>query len=293
LYFRALAAEELVRDAALSVERRSQQQEAIEELAKGGLRPGVDAVRASVDVVAARYLFEMRTIEQQAAFAALSYAMGSRPDSGTRPAELSQGRPTNSIGLPGAVTLAEKRHPELHRRRSVLEAAHERYEEAGARRWPTMGVFAFGQTSYFSVLQGQGIQGDQYLTQGGVFVRWEGANPSVRRNVGVASARVLEARRALETAVLDVQKEAADAWYAERRARAGLEQAERVSEVAGTTRTAQLERYRQGVASLLELLDAEALEQAGRRARIEARRDYDIACVRVLAAIGELDRLSQ
>jgi outer membrane protein TolC len=63
----------------------------------------------------------------------------------------------------------------------------------------------------------------------------------------------------------------------------------RASEV---TREVQNGRYRAGVASMLELLDAENLEQQARRRRIEAERDHYLAGARLLWASGRIDALA-
>ncbi len=61
---------------------------------------------------------------------------------------------------------------------------------------------------------------------------------------------------------------------------------------AQVTRVAQNERYRAGVASLLDLLDAEGVEQNARRQHIESLRDHRLARVRLLAICGQLERLA-
>jgi outer membrane protein TolC len=67
------------------------------------------------------------------------------------------------------------------------------------------------------------------------------------------------------------------ASHAVLRAKIGLERATAVLRASEVTRDAQNDRYRAGVASLLELLDAENLAQEARRAGIEAERDQQLA----------------
>ena len=78
-----------------------------------------------------------------------------------------------------------------------------------------------------------------------------------------------------------------------RHAKILFERAVAVLRAAEVTREAQNGRYRAGVASMLELLDAENLEQQARRQRIEAERDYRIASARLLWAGGRLDALAR
>ncbi|HTU61402.1 MAG TPA: TolC family protein, partial [Polyangiales bacterium] len=274
-----------------SVERRTQQHATIESMAKAGLRPSVDALRASVELLEARYLSERRVIEEQASFAALAAAVGRAPEVGLRAEPLPPDALAGPQGVAAVSDMARRQRPELGQLRELIQVEQESYDAAGARRWPTAGVYASGSAQYHHILAGEGINGPIYGSAAGIFLRWNAADPLIIRQRTVASRRVDEARRKLGEAELAVRREAVDAAYGEQRARALLEQTEQVLVAARATRTAQLERYQAGVASLLELLDAEELEQSARRARIEAARDHEIAKANVLAATGTLARL--
>lgn len=291
LYLRALAASELVRDAALTVERRTQEHKAIEELTKAGVRPSVDALRASVEVVVANYASEMKQIDEQAAFSSLSAASGGPPEQGLRPNVLPADLFVGPTGTEAISEQARKTRPELAQLREQIRAEQEAYEEASARRWPTAGVFAAGQAAYYRVWADEGTSGPQYGAQAGLFLRWNAADPILLRQRQVAAGKLSEARRKLDETTLAIRKEAVETAYQVQRSAAALEQASQVLEAASVTRKAQLERYQAGVASLLELLDAETLEQTARRSRIEADRDHQIARARVLATTGGLERL--
>jgi outer membrane protein len=102
----------------------------------------------------------------------------------------------------------------------------------------------------------------------------------------VAEASRIQAERALEVTQQAVSGEAVAAYYALQRAKFERERAIEVLLTAGATREAQNDRYRVGVGSLLELLDAESLEQDARQRRIEAERDEAIASARLLASCG-------
>jgi outer membrane protein TolC len=85
--------------------------------------------------------------------------------------------------------------------------------------------------------------------------------------------------------------EVASALFAAQVAKARLDGATETLAAATTTRQAQNERYRAGVSTLLELLDAEEVEQNARRSRIEAARDYDNARAQLLAVCGVIERI--
>lgn len=131
------------------------------------------------------------------------------------------------------------------------------------------------------------------MASGALYLRWAALDPEVWRRARVTHAALREARRKLEASLLDVRAEAVEAAYEVKRTRALLEQAVQTTTAARAARDAQNERYRMGVASLLELLDVEAVEQSARRQRIEAERNHRVAQVRLLAASGELEELSR
>lgn len=288
LYLRGLFAGELVRDAALTLDRRKQQQETIEALAKAGVRPKVDAVRARVDLLAASYALEVRQTDERAGFAALAASVGRAPEEGLRPLPLEADTFRGPSDVAAASALALTHRPEIAMQKEQLRALDESERAARAARLPTVGVIARGQALYFDVVRGAGIEGDQYAATGGAYLRYEGGDATVKRRRLVAQRRIDEARRALDATSLAIRAEAVDAAYAVARTRAQVEQATQVLEAAQVARTAQHERYAAGIASLLELLDAESIEQTARRARIEASRDHDLARARLLAVCGTL-----
>ncbi|HEX6240468.1 MAG TPA: TolC family protein, partial [Polyangiales bacterium] len=291
LYLRSLSASALVEDASLNLTRRTRQQESIAELAQAGVRPPVDATRASVETLAARYVLEMRRVDEQASHAALAAAIGQSPERGLRPEPLNHDPFVGPTTIDEASRLARSERPELLRLREQIEAQQASYRAAWASRLPTLGLYAGGQATYYNVIVGDGIDGDQYNARGGLYMRWGGADAQVLRQRYVAQSRIQEAQRELEGTELSIRAEVVDAAYAVRRANAQLEQATQILEAARATRTAQQERYGAGTASLLELLDAEALEQGARRTRIEAQRDFDLARARLLAVCGTLGKL--
>ncbi|MET0287431.1 MAG: TolC family protein, partial [Polyangiales bacterium] len=274
--------------AELTLTRRKQQQETIEELTKAGVRPAVDAVRARVELLGASYLFKMRQTEQRAAFAALAASVGGEPERGLQPAALDGSVFAGPTDVAEASTLAQRHRPELAQLRAQVEQFDESERAARGQRAPTGGVFARGSTTYYDVVKGNGIDGDQYTGGGGVYLRWDAGDARIVRGRKVARARIEEARTRLKRTELSVRAEAVDAAYAVQRAQSMLDQANQVLEAAKAARTVQHERYGVGMASLLELLDAEAIEQNARRTRIEAMRDFDLSRARVLAVCGTL-----
>lgn len=288
LYLRAGAASELVKDAQLSLERRTQQQAAAEQLVRGGTRSPLDAQRAKVETVSAQYVLTVRRTEELAAFAALAAALGRPADSMVRPASNTEALRVVAQTPARAKELARANRPELRGANANATAAQYARDAAVNERWPTLGAAADGSASNVDVRSGFGIEGDRYAGSAAIYVRWQGLDPVVwgRGSVARAAANVAQRERdALEHAIAG---EAVGAYYAFERAKVLRERAVAVLEAAQVTREAQNGRYAAGLASLLELLDAEELEQRARQARIEAERDEVIAVAQLQSACGLL-----
>jgi outer membrane protein len=290
LYFRASAAAALVRDAAFNVERRSSQLTAVSDLTRAGIRPPVDAQRAEIEAVSARYVLEGRRQDARAACAALSAAMGQSAARLLCPEPLDLRDFAVSISPARARELASHNRPELRRLSAMVDSRREEHSAAIAARLPVVGVSANGNASYLDVKSGVGISGSQFGGSALGYVRWNGLDPAVWFRGGVTDAAASEAERQLAATVQAVTNEAVQAAYTLEHARVELERAVAILGVARATRESQNGRYRSGMASLLELLDAENLEQDARQRRIEAERDHAIAVARLIAACGLIHR---
>lgn len=293
LYMRALATTAFVSDAELTEQRRSQQHQAISALVKAGLRPPVDETRARIEAVAAKYRLEMRRVDERASFAALAVSVGRDPTRPLRPQALPEAGFDVPATLEQATAAAFEHRPEIKQLRTGLSARQAELSSALWRRAPTLGISGNASVSYIDTFRGDGYQGSQYSVAGQVYLRIQSLDASVWRSAGVARANMLQAQRALESATLDVKAEVAEASFGVERTRAELERATQVLAAAGAAREAQNGRYQTGIASLLELLDAEAVEQNARFERIQAERDHQIANVRLLAATGLIRQLTR
>jgi outer membrane protein TolC len=291
LYLRAVAASAFVEDARLTLERRDSQWKAIAGLSKAGLRPSVDATRAQIEAVAAKYALETREIELRAASSALSVAMGDDPNLRATAETFDDAVLPPALGPLKASAVAVERRPEVHQLQLALASRRNDHSAAIGARMPTAGLLGTGSVSYQNVVSGNGYQGRFLSGAASVYLRWSALDPSIWRRANVTRKSIDEAQRQLEAQVLGVRAEVVEAAYQVQRGRAMLDQATQILAAAQAARTAQNERYRAGVASLLDLLDAEGVEQTARRQRIEAERDHRIARVRLLALCGEIDKL--
>jgi outer membrane protein len=293
LYLRAVAAIAFVEDARLTKDRRDTQFQAITGLAKAGLRPSVDATRSQIEVVAARYALETREIELEAAGAALSAAMGGDPTQPLAPAPFDEAVLPAPLDPLRASVQAIERRPEIKQLAATLQARQHDHRAAIGARLPTSGVLAQGNASYVNIYHGDGYEKFFGSANASIYLRWAALDPAIWRRASVTSGAIEEAQKQLETMLLNVRAEVVDAAYTVKRTHALVEQATQILAAAEAARTAQNERYRAGVASLLDLLDAEGVEQNARRQRIEAARDHRIARLRLLALSGTLDELAK
>jgi len=290
MYLRAGAASTLVDDAKLSLERRTHQYDAAAELVKAGTRSPVDVQRAKIEVLSAEYGLSLRRNDELASFAALAAAIGRPANELIRPAASAADFPAVAGNPARAKELAEKNRPELRGAAANVSALRYAHDADIGERWPTLGVAANGSMAYLDVRRGIGIDGDQYTATGEIYLRWNGFDPAVWNKASVSDATANVAGRDRDALVHSVGAEAVAAYYALERAKTEHSRAVAVLDAAQVTREAQNGRYTAGVGSLLELLDAEDLEQQARQQRIEAERDERIAAAQLLFTCGMLGR---
>jgi len=202
-----------------------------------------------------------------------------------------------TLGAPAdlreAVRLAEVNRPETRMLAQRLEARKADLSAAIGARLPTLGISGSGNASYFKVLDGEGIEGAQYDANGAMYLSWAALDVRVWRRAKQARAAVEEASRRLERTQFELRREVVAAHYDLQTAATRLEQAVAVLSVAAVTRESQNERYRAGLSSLLELLDAEDIEQRARQGRIEAELAHLKAQGDLLTACGLMDQLAK
>jgi len=291
-YVQSAAANALVKDAELSLARRSEQEQAIADLVAAGTRSPLDLERAKIETLSARYALAASQRDELAACAALAAATGRPPTQPVcaRRGDLAVLEPV--LSLESALTAARSKRPELQARAALVSARREEYDAAIAARLPTVAVAGTAELSSLDVRKGQGIDGHQYGGSALVYVRWSGLDPLTWSQAAPADAAIALAQREWDAERHAVSSEAVAASHAVLRAKIELERAVAVMRASESAREAHNGRYRAGLASLLELLDAENLAQQARRASIEAERDNQIAGARLLWASGRLAALT-
>jgi outer membrane protein TolC len=288
LYVRVLTTERLRQNAQLSVERRDAISQAISRLIDAGLRPRVDLSRAEIEAVAARAEVSVLSAQAQVERARLLAALGLDPGLRVVLEEYADSVLRGAGDETQAVREALAARPELPAASARVAARSAAVGVARARRFPSLGLFGAGNYQFNDIFQGSGIDGSSFAASAGVFLRWNVLDVSAWRSMRVARAQLEVERVLLDEQSLAVRTEAIVARRDVERAEAALAQAVDVLAAAATTRDAQHRRYQVGEASLLELLDAEALEQEARSRRILAQRELELSRIALLDATGSL-----
>src|SRR5262249_5300735 len=158
-----------------------------------GVRPPVDAQRAQIDLVSARYAVNARREEELASFAALAASIGRSPSEPLRPD--ASAMTVFDVAVPPELArkLAYENRPEIRRFTAILASRRDEHRAAVGARLPTVGVVATGTASYLDILEGVGISGSQFGGSAGAYIRWTGLDPAVWLKAGIAEGARTEA----------------------------------------------------------------------------------------------------
>jgi outer membrane protein TolC len=182
--------------------------------------------------------------------------------------------------------LARASNPALARLGAERERAHEGVRAARGEMMPTVGVFAQRElyTHDLTLLQptwAAGVQVSVPLFQGGQRVaRLSGAR-SQERQVELVAER---ARR-------DVELLVEQRWRQVAQARDQLVSLEATRELAEESLRAQQRAFAAGLATSIDVVDAEQALARVRLGILKARHDADVALAGLLEAVGQSDRL--
>jgi outer membrane protein len=292
-FIELLTTQRLRDNAALSVARRDAISSAIGRLVDAGLRPRIDLQRADIEAVAARTELSVLRAQAEAQAAQLAASMGLDPAQALRAGELEEGLLESDESEREVTASALNRRPELPLQQARIEVSRSAARVARASLLPSLHMFADVNAQRDAVQRGNGLDQSGYLASGGVALRFRALNLTSAYELRAAKADVEIELALLREQILRARAEAVTGHGQVSRAREALAQAEQILEAARSTREAQYRRYQGGEASLLELLDAEAVEQEARSRRITTLRDLELSRIALLDAMGMLeDRLA-
>jgi outer membrane protein len=288
-WFQHLAARALMEAEAAS----ARQAETSLEAAEGRQRAGLATV---ADVLQARTaLAQVRLAQQQAEGQALASRGALATLAGLSPtAELEVGTLPETVDASAAqpavdelLAAAAARNPDLGRARAAADAAEAHAVAAGRAPWPTLSAqTSFSQTAFFE----PGGTAPMSVWSFGLLLRlptFDGVRP-VYDAIAAREAAAAARDRADATA----QRVSLDVWTSWQGLRtAALRVATARHLLASAVASADVAtgRYREGVGSLVDLLNAQAALELARAEDVRARTDYLVGLATLARATGRLE----
>ena len=254
-----------------------------EKRARAGDVADLDLARVRAEMAANEaesFALDRRRVELETALAVL---LGEAPSSfSLKPTPWTTALPAVPAGLPSELL---QRRPDLAAARSQLEAAQARVGEARAAWWPSLSLTAQGggvSNELSNLLKsgastwGIGLLGALPIFDGG------------RRQAGVdaAKAQLDGSAIAFREQFLLALKDVEDQLGALSLLQAQGEASSRAVSAAGQALKLSDTRYRNGLVSQLELLDARRSELANKRAALQVRSAQYQATVGLIRALG-------
>ena len=185
-----------------------------------------------------------------------------------------------------ATLFAEARanRPDLKASALKEEAASRSVRQAHAGRRPEVGVSGIYEANAEDFI---GADGTNWSVM--AHARWRLFNGSeTRAKVARSEAEHRMARSASELLSQSVELEVLTSFHDLRSARKRLEQAALAVQLAGTSLKMVEDRYREGLTTLVELMEAETALTSARTREVQARRDLLLADATLKLAIGRL-----
>ena len=264
--------------------------ELVGDLRRGGLVVESDLLQTEVRESEVRELTLRAESAAEVAVAALNLALGRDLETPvTLPADLEPGAATadeaaDNAELTRLVERAWSRRPDLQSARSRRASSERQTRVARASRRPEVGLGAGYEMNAEDFFGGDG---DNWaLTVGLSFNLFDGGG--ARARVDRAAARASEAQEIAELLAQSISLEVRRAYFELRSARQRRLQAEKGVELAERSLEIIADRYREGLTTLPELLDAETALTRSRLRRIAATRDLLLAQATLDLATGDL-----
>ena len=254
------------------------------DLHRGGLVVESDVLSAQVRTAEVREMVIRAESEIWISHAALNLAMGRDQATPIRLPENLELNDSPELNLDQLIARARDQRPDLRAAEHLLAAAGSRVAMAQSSRRPQVALNAGYETAAEDFF---GNDGDNWSV--GVGLRLPlfdgfGSRARIGRAQAQADASAAQVDLAQETAALEVRR----AFYALEAARQRLQPAGTGVRMATRSLEIVTDRYKEGLANLTELLDAEAALTESRRREVAARRDVLLATTDLNLATGDL-----
>ncbi|HSO31747.1 MAG TPA: TolC family protein, partial [Labilithrix sp.] len=279
---------EKVREIARSiVDEREKSVEIVKGLAKHGLAPAVDELRARARVEAARRDLELADAQLAEARAGLLAFLGL--DTRSPPSFVAPRLPRQRPDVEGAVKDSENK-PAVVSARHGLASEEAGVDAARARYYPYLSLSGDASYRYARV-----DVYDQWLptkvASGALVLTIPLYDPTTGPRLAGARADVEKATAIYEQTRRDARTEAAKSAVVLGTNERVLDHARKAAESATAVLTVIRARWVAGLSSTLELIEAETSDAEARLASVRAERSLDGATVRLYTATGRTARL--
>jgi outer membrane protein TolC len=288
-YFQYLGARALLEAQASAVRQAETSLAAAEERRRAGVATIADALQARTALSQSR--LELQRLEGQSLVlrGALATIAGLQPTSelevGALPAEvrLTLTWPT----VEALLSEATARNPELGQARAQAEAAAARARAASRAYYPALSLQAGGGRTWYLDPSGTAPQTTWNVGLALRFPLFEGLAPAYEALAARAAAGA-----ALARADATAQGVALEVWTSYQALRTAASRVETSRDLlASATASAEVAegRYREGVGSILDLLNAQAALENARAEEVRARADYLVSLAQLTRATGRLE----
>jgi len=280
-WFLALAAEKQVAASRQTLAAREKLARQAVEFFAHGVRSKVEVARTEAALFAGKSLLIRAENNREIARLELAHAIGVETLA-DRPLAASEAAPTMAL-------------EDLPRLRDEALAARKELKRVGALKEAAAGLLQSAWSGYLPTLSGTASYGDagqSALPEGEVWT--VGVNVSLPIFSGFATqSQVREAKANLEglsaqqrNLRIQIVKEVESAWLGVREAEARLEASVKEAAAAQESQRLAMERYREGVGTTIDAVDAQAQALGAETARIQAGYDREIALARLDRALG-------
>jgi outer membrane protein TolC len=288
-YFQYLAARALLDAEAAAVKQAEASLAAAEGRQRAGLATIADVLQARTALSQVRLAYQQVEGQALAARGALATLAGLAPTAelevGELPAAVDAGAAEPQVD--DLLAAASLRNPDLGRARASAEAAAARARAASRAAWP---VLAFqGSAGVSRFLDPSGLDASTSWSAG-LVVRiptFEGNRPAYE---ALAAREAADAAR--ERADATAQRVALDvwtSWQALRTAGRRIATARDLLDSASASADVAAGRYREGVGSIVDLLNAQAALELARAEDVRARTDFLVGLAQLARATGRLE----
>lgn len=287
-YATILFDEQIVASKKTSLKHRTRYAAIAKGLVTHGVRPPVDEARARVNLESARHDLTLAETTLAIDRGRLAVLLGLEPDG--LPAVTTLRLPDVEDDPGRSVASSERRRPEVAAASSAIEAGEHRAAASRAAYLPRIDLDGGGsyRVSRFDYAEGTIPRAD---VSGGLAISVPLFDAAIGARASAARAELSAARADSDLARRRVRLEAYEAAVGLKAARALSERARDVASAARAALAVIDARYAQGLATALELVDAEQADLEAREGLLAAELRMQLATVELLCATGRAERL--